>query len=484
MANRLKTLFKRTPLARRERGQMLIVFALVILPVSLALGAVAVDASLWQSERRGAQKDVDLAVLAGAYELLNKTPAASAAQTVTANYRQTNDEAGNGAFIGSVTVDSSCFGGGSRLDSVQADVSHASHTFFSRLFGVNVAPDIGAHARACAGSVIETTGLRPYGIESGAGCGGGGGAPAPFVAGAAAFAKPPTKTPQPTDTPTNTRTATSTRTNTPTRTPTSTATLVPTLVPTWTPTVPGAPTSTPPSGCDATACFDWDSALGINLPKFGAWCELDDGSSDPSTSQRGIIDLETAGTTCSTNGGNDVRDNVQYGSDATCKIGDLVYAQPGAANGNDLRGLKSLLAGQGHPAVEDGAQCDKAAWGNSDGLDDFGEVLERIDGGTAPAPDAVFQTRACVSPRIVTLIILDTFGSNPSVPSHIVGFASFYILGCVDKNDVPANVLPNVCGTGSPGQLALWGIFFNKIELNGDVGEFNPFGDNAITLSE
>ena len=39
---------------------MLIVFALLVVPVSLAIGVVAVDVSMWQSERRGAQKDADL----------------------------------------------------------------------------------------------------------------------------------------------------------------------------------------------------------------------------------------------------------------------------------------------------------------------------------------------------------------------------------------------------------------------------------------
>ena len=38
------------------------------------------------------------------------------------------------------------------------------------------------------------------------------------------------------------------------------------------------------------------------------------------------------------------------------------------------------------------------------------------------------------------------------------------------------DVLPNSCSTGAPGQLQLWGIFFNKVELGGDIGQFNPFG--------
>ena len=58
---------------RGECGQMLLIFALLIVPVTFGLGAVAVDASLWQSERRGAQKDADLSALAGALELVPQT---------------------------------------------------------------------------------------------------------------------------------------------------------------------------------------------------------------------------------------------------------------------------------------------------------------------------------------------------------------------------------------------------------------------------
>ena len=60
----------------RERGQMIIIFAVLFVPVTVIIGAVAVDASMWQSERRGAQKDADLSVRAGAYELLAPTPIA------------------------------------------------------------------------------------------------------------------------------------------------------------------------------------------------------------------------------------------------------------------------------------------------------------------------------------------------------------------------------------------------------------------------
>ena len=75
--------------------------------------------------------------------------------------------------------------------------------------------------------------------------------------------------------------------------------------------------------------------------------------------------------------------------------------------------------------------------------------------------------------------MIGNFATDPTIKA----FASFYILGCKLEGQA-LTVLPNKCSTGSPGHLQLWGIFFNKVQLGGDVGEFNPFGDNKIKLSE
>ena len=144
---------------------MLIIFALIIVPVSLVIGVVAVDVSLWQSERRGAQKDADLSALAGAYTLLDPASTADEARADAQTYADTNDEAGNASIIGTIEVDSECFGSTSeRLNRVTVNVDHDANTFFSGIFGV-LEPEVGAHAIACAGSVISATGL-----VSGCGC--------------------------------------------------------------------------------------------------------------------------------------------------------------------------------------------------------------------------------------------------------------------------------------------------------------------------
>jgi uncharacterized membrane protein len=93
-------------IAHSERGQMLMTFALLVVPVTFVLGAVAVDASMWQSERRGAQKDADLASLAGAYELLDQaageTMTIDAAQAAVNTNQDINDQVRNAENIGTI----------------------------------------------------------------------------------------------------------------------------------------------------------------------------------------------------------------------------------------------------------------------------------------------------------------------------------------------------------------------------------------------
>jgi hypothetical protein len=398
---------------RDERGQMLIVIALMVVPLTFVLAAIVVDVSMWQSERRGAQKDADLASLAGAFELFDQSAGEAAtidaARDAVMDNADANDEAGTAGIIGDIQVDNTCFSG-ERLDSVVVDVSHQSETLFSEIFGIDLAPEIGAHARACMGSVVTTSGLRPYGVES-------------------------------------------------------------------------EPVCLDDGTCEPTAdsqCFELRD--GIMVPRFGEWCQLDDGSLDPSTSLRGLLNLEREGDVCSRNGGgaSEAGQNVLHGSGATCSVGDPVLPKPGGNVGQDTANIRQLLAGNGTPPVADGEDCDAQPWGDGDGFDQFDEVVQRTDGGSAPSPDAVFQVRACVSPRIIHVIVIDNFEADPPT---IRAFAAFYVLGCkTDSQDL--DVLPNRCASGPGGHLQLWGVFFNKVELEGDLGAFNPFGTHKISLVE
>jgi hypothetical protein len=159
---------------RSERGHMIILFAMLIVPVSFALGVVAVDASLWQSERRGAQKDADLSALAGAVQLALEQHKTNAENAAISN-ANANDEAGNAVSpvssanagaANTVVVDDACYPDNTilPLNAVSVNLNHGSRTFFASVFGVDVAPDIGAHARACVGSLTRPEGLRPFAI--------------------------------------------------------------------------------------------------------------------------------------------------------------------------------------------------------------------------------------------------------------------------------------------------------------------------------
>ncbi len=151
---------------RREAGQMLIVFALLIVPVTFAIGAVAVDASLWQSERRGAQKDADYAALAGAYEFLDPAGTTGEAEAAANAYAATNNEAGNAEVI-QIIAGTNCSGAsGTPPSHVKADIRHKSRTLFSSIFGLDIAPDVGAHACARAGSVISGSGIVPIEMDN------------------------------------------------------------------------------------------------------------------------------------------------------------------------------------------------------------------------------------------------------------------------------------------------------------------------------
>jgi hypothetical protein len=410
-----------------ERGQMLIVFAFVIVPASFVIAAVVIDASIWQSERTGAQKDADLAALAGAYELLDQTAGESntitAAQTATSQNADDNDEEDNAAIIDDVEVTHSCFNS-EELDSVMVDISHDSQPFFSSIFGIELAPDIGAHARACMGSPIEGRGLLPLGVQV--------------------------------------------------------------------------------TGFD-TECFEPSPSnpSGPEVPIFGQYCRLAFAGADLTSGEGGFLKLfNDGGTTCSapnTGGGNMLQDEIeQGGANTTCYV-----APPGAScdsvpadwpygtvvnycvwpktqtfNNPTQDSFTDLLSGEG--------DCD-ALYGDNDGIDDWLEVVEAVNGDPSPSPETTFSVRDCDpstdgpqrSPRVVDLIIIQEFDASGNQPRPILAFASFYIDACeID------GVQYRDCDVSGPmGQASLYGFFMNIMNV-GSLGAYNGYGQRTIALWE
>jgi hypothetical protein len=413
---------------RGERGQMLIVFALLIAPVTFAIGVVAVDASVWQSERRGAQKDADLAALAGAQALLPEVQDKPGAEADAIAYGDTNDESGNAASLtagadpaaaDSVVVDSSCFGT-PRLDAVRINLNHESRTFFAEAFGISIAPDIGAHARACVGSLTNPRGLRPFAID---------------------FATSPCFV-QETDVP------------------------------------PPAPSdlNKPKFGEECTMDFGAQGSPGtsdrglLDLETSLANCSDGPGSGD-------LVNMITNGAngTCFTN------------QTSTCNqtlnntYVDCVRPQTGNVANNVLFGIQNILANEGDCDAEYSVPGDIA------GIDDFQEALELLGGGTAPPdPDNIYTPRPCnvdgdTSPRLITIVAVPEFlGSNDPMPIRY--FVPMYIVGC---NDVDGNLDRLCTGAGPNGHIQLRGIIFQAYLVeSGDVGAPNDSGTKVITLDE
>ncbi|HUF52952.1 MAG TPA: Tad domain-containing protein [Dehalococcoidia bacterium] len=127
-----------------ESGQILI-FMVLAMSVVFIIGAITVDVGLWLSERRGAQTDADFVALAGAWELIDPGAAEADAIAAATAALTGNDEQGNATFVDEPEVDLAerC---------VSVDVDHGSRPLFFQIFGL-ANPEIGAHARACAGGI-------------------------------------------------------------------------------------------------------------------------------------------------------------------------------------------------------------------------------------------------------------------------------------------------------------------------------------------
>ena len=129
-----------------------------VMTLVFVVGAIAVDIGLWVSERRGAQTDADFIALTGAWELID--PGASEADAIAAaNAALTGNDEQLNADIANIDVDLTerC---------VSVDVSHDSSRLFSALFGLSTDPEIGAHAKACAGAALAPGNLVPFQIDN------------------------------------------------------------------------------------------------------------------------------------------------------------------------------------------------------------------------------------------------------------------------------------------------------------------------------
>jgi hypothetical protein len=412
---------------RGERGQMIMIIALLVTTVTFLIGVVAVDAGMWQSERRGAQKDVDFSALAGAYELLLDQDQTDAENAAIA-YANTNDEAGNATEPAPgtdpmdenvVVVDDACFPGNDilPLNAVTVNVDHGSRTLFSDIFGFDAAPHIEAHARACAGSINRPTGLRPFivSIED-----------SPCFTGASGD-----------------------------RLPDYGATCTLDF---------GAHTDTEgndiPGGNRGVADLEVPNGQCSNVPGSGDLEEI-------------IENGAPAGVVCAT----------QSGTTCTSPYVNCVVGQTGNVADKTIDGLAAMLANEG------GCDASYAASPDNAGVDDFAEALELVSGPGGNHPDNIYAPRPCnaagdTSPRLITIFAVEDWqGSNDPMP--IVYFLTVYVEGCKQPNQ-PVRLK---CTGFSPpiqkGQIEVRGRIIKAFLAEiGEVGAPNAGGSFAISLDE
>ena len=146
---------------------------LVAITVIFAMGAIALDFGLWLTERQGAHKDADSASMAGVFELLGQhfadpadnDPASVRAAAEEAVYDWAGLNGLNQADVAQLAIeDTDCLGPSPVIDSVAISAEHHAPALFTSIFG-GVAPEIGAPATACVGSISATRGLLPVAIQ-------------------------------------------------------------------------------------------------------------------------------------------------------------------------------------------------------------------------------------------------------------------------------------------------------------------------------
>jgi hypothetical protein len=437
--------------------------------VTMVIGAIVIDLGIWLSERRGAQTAADFSALGGAQELLPGSAFAertaafdNAVRLAVANH--VDPSAIDSAPTSSCSPDNTCINVGSSdcygegTDSmpwVEAKVRRPGPELFTTAFGVP-GPDIGAVARACVGSLLSSSDLAPYGIQTNS---------------APANGAPETGTDCHNGTDDD-------------------------------------GDGEADDGCPLSDCMEPDPDNPARTrPVYGAVCVLKTSGQGGVGGVRGQLTL-TAGTTgCSGTSANDMRHNFHYGAGTFCEIGQEVNTGTGTINGL-LQGLEDRLSEEG--------KCDQIYYAGNPGYDDFDEVFS-IAGGASPvvpSNSAVFTINPChvttgvdvpadnfypshthtYAPRAVDLILVDEFEpGNESQTVTITGFAAFYVIGCF-LDDTSASVKTlieadltdfglflNRCRRVT-GQYDVLGIFVKSLKPPENVGDPDPNSPVTIVL--
>ncbi len=444
----------RRPFTKRERGQMLVIFAAIFF-VTLGLGAFAVDQGMWLSKRRSAQKDADTSARGGIYALLSNPSSAGARETAAETAgREVADQNGvpNNANTTFAYDDRRCetavFGPWD-VPSLHVVINDPTGSLFGRVLGIDGMQDLGAQATACIGEPDLFEGIDPFYI-------------APNAAG------PDLKCFNADGTP-------------------KLGTICPIVVPSG---------YTDQGSRGNLSLQDDPYAAGVDLgcdPWAKSSCE----------------------TECTEGGGSNVDQQVVQSSPAICRDGDGVYTKQGTFL-NNMKALRCRILGyddvrndcpngtRSTSAAPGEGYCDADfsdggadippfyteldppfdagdVIGSPGGVDDFTEAFSAPGGGppTSLAGTEWLVANLCnngkESPRIITIII----GKAPPVNGvmEVSKFATFFVLGCRDleggTSDTFIGPIDPFCSNVNGNRTAMVGIFVKSLLAagGGPLGE-------------
>ncbi len=420
--------------AKRERGQMLVIFAAIFF-VTLGLAAFAVDQGMWLAKRRSAQKDADAAARGGVYALLSNPAdpeaAVEAAGRLVADQNGVPDNA-NTTFTYSPDCQTAVRGVWSPSPSLHVEINDPTGSLFGRVLGIDGMQDLGAEATACLSSLTIATGVRPWAMPhvgeslAGGGCSAG---------------------------------------------------------------------SRLLDGDCVSNCFEKD-ADGAIVPSFGSECRIR--SDEPQSVGSISLEATDPNGSCNGNSGSaaDYKENIIEGSPADCAIGDIVSTKQGLATGPTLTGLKTLIASEGacDARYDDPAFTDRP--GIDDFFEVFSPADAIPGPDTTYAANECDDDPSDLdgepdSPRFVTVVVVYQLPlDNGTQDLTIINFAGFFIEKC-EKLDNKGDYVPSTpleeakCDLpGSAAQFQIVGRFVQYIQLGGDGGAVVPGAPKVILLVE
>ena len=426
-----------------EHGQMLMM-TVITMSIVFVIGFIVVDFGFWFSERRGAQKDADLSALAAAQELLpivtlddpNATAIQQAANDRATEYAKLNDVTDPANILLPSLADSqawtACWSDegdtSDIIDTYPLDIKHPTRGLFGKIFSIADQANLGAHARACVGSVNSLDFVMPTGV--------------------------PMNNPD---------------------------------YEKWI----------------RDLCWSPDDGDPDNLPEplYGKQCDLS--VYDKVSGEASWMDLDhpdpedyPPSDLCSEKGGGakELGDEIAYGgANTVCRVAPMgfdaadcnddlnwcVRSKTGAQPQTVMKAFNTLFSGSSRLFPTGEGDCDTTG---GDGIDDFYGSFELTSApGTEGTEHATYK-QICDSPRVIDLIIVDTFDATGNSLMPIRAFATFFVEAC-RVNDVDD---PKCDPKNFPGQIGHVNLVGRFVNIPGERGVGYPtdWSPKRIVLDE